>query len=247
MILSQLHLLKGPTTVKNSRFMRTLFAGAAALAVVASGFAFSAPAEAATIHNRMTIKINKASYTIDEYNTTSKTVSYNLDCHATKTFAKYHYEVYKTTSPKKKYLTMDLDPLHTVYVNNHYFEKTRSYKSVTAFKKVFNALATRNLETVKKNIGYYCLRDTRRSETQYSAQRYVRNIQNYVTRFPDATTDLSTRDFATEEITTSHNLKAVFKVEGTPASGYVASVTNRVDGYRWSYSSVTGKYTETKV
>lgn len=227
--------------------MRILLSGAAAVAVVASGLVISAPAEAATVHNRMTIKINKVSYTIDEYNTTTKTVNYNIDCQSTKVWAKYRYVVYKTSSPKKKYLSMDLDPLHTIYVNNHYWDKIRSYKSVAAFKTVFNTFATRNMETVKKSIGYYCLRDTRRDETQYATERYVLNIQRYVKRVPTSNTDLSTVDFATDEITTDHNIKALFKVTGTPASGFVASVTDRVDNYRWSYSSATGKYTETKL
>lgn len=233
--------------MKNTRLMRLLVAGAAAVAVVASGLAISAPAEAATIHNRMTIKIKNVSYTIDEYNATSKTVSYNLDCFSTKLFAKYHYTIYKTSSPKKKYVSVDVDPLHTAYLNDHYWDKVRKYPTMTEAKRVFNALRTRNIETVKNASGFYCARDARRDETKYGVTAYVRNIQNYVTRHGDSATDLSTVDFATDEITFDRNIKPLFKVTGTPASGFVASVTDRVDNYRWSYSSATGKYTETKL
>lgn len=238
--------MKGSTTVK-TRFSRLLIAGLTAVGILAAGFAVATPAEAATIHNRMTIKINKVKYTIDSYNTTTKTVKYNIDCRSEVLWASYHYSIYKTSSPSKKLLSMNTDPLHAYYLNDHYWDKTRSYKTTAEAKRVFNALETRKLETVKNNIGWYCLRDTRREETKASTESYVLKIQYYINRNSGSSTDLSTVNFATNEITNYHKTSLSFKVSGTPASGFTASITDKTDGYRWTYSSATGKYTESKV
>lgn len=236
-----------PTHLKNSLIRRAVLATVTAAAVIAGGVLAAAPAEAATIHNRMALKIGGAAYTLDEYNTTTKTVSYNIDCHTEKLWAGYHYTLYKNSAPAKKYVSVNVDPLRAGYINEHYWSKFRVYKSFTTFNKTFTILRKQNLDKVKTSIGFYCLRDTRLAETKVGLTQYVGNIQRFVSRNGDTDIDLSKVDFAADEISTPHKFSKSFAVTGNPTAGFTATGTDKTDGYRWTYTSSNQKYAKTKV